>query len=187
MSYTRENFSKGFLNEETSLAVGLVNKGKAVLIAAFVGLGGLMLFFYLYANSYQPQLQQVTVSLQTVKVLDVDKIDNYADLEVDYFFNNPTTVTSTISTIDYDLYANGQDIGQGHYSVEDVPMAGRPALFPDGNMTVTDKFHLTDSPNISTVYNSILKGDPVKYEAKGQVTIESTLTLITKDFDSVLG
>ncbi len=165
----------------------MVSKGKVALFAAFAGLGGLMLFFYLYANSYQPELQQVTIDLQTVKVLDVDKINNRADLEIDYILNNPTTITSTISTINYDLYANGQDIGQGHYSVEDIPMAGRPALFPSSNMTVTDKFELVNSPNISNIYNSILKGDPVRYEAKGQVTIESTLTLITKDFDSTLG
>ncbi len=165
----------------------MVSKGKAVLIAAFVGLGGLMLFFYLYANSYQPQLQQVTINLQTVKVLGVDKINNRADIEVDYILYNPTTVTSTISTINYELYANGQDLGQGRYSVQDIPMAGRPALFPHSNMTVTDKFVLVNSPNISNVYNSIVKGDPVKYEARGQVTIESTLTLITKDFDSILG
>jgi len=165
----------------------LVSKGKAALVAAFVGLGGLMLFFYLYANSYQPQLQEVTIDLQNVKVLDVDKINNRADLEVDYLLNNPTGVTSTISTIDYDLYANGQDIGQGHYSVEDIPMAGRPALFPGGNMTVTDKFDLVETPNISNIYNSILKGDPIKFEAKGQVTIESTLTFITKSFDSTFG
>lgn len=165
----------------------MFNKGKIVLLAAFVGLGGLMLFFYFYANSYQPKLQEITIDLQTVKVLDVDKINNRADLEVDYIFSNPTTVTSTISTISYELYANGQDIGQGHYSVEDIPMAGRPALFPAGNMTITDKFNLVDSPNISNVYNSITKGEPVKYEAKGQATIESTLTLITKDFDSTLG
>lgn len=66
-------------------------------------------------------------------------------------------------------------------------MAGRPALFPNSNMTVTDKLNLVDSPDISKVYNSILRGDPVKYEVKGQVTIESTLTLITKDFDATLG
>lgn len=165
----------------------MVSKGKVVLVAAFIGLGGLMAFFYFYANSYQPQLEQVTINLQTVKVLDVDKINNRADVEVDYILTNPTTVTSTISTISYELYANGADIGQGHYSVEDIPMAGRPALFPSGNMTVTDRFNLVNSPNISAVYDSIVKGDPVKYEAKGQVTIESTLTLITKDFDTTLG
>ncbi|MDE1867735.1 MAG: hypothetical protein KGI08_08530 [Thaumarchaeota archaeon] len=166
----------------------MVSKGKAVLIAAFVGLGGLMLFFYLYANSYQPQLNQVTVNIQTIKLLSVDKINNRANLEIDYMLYNPTTITSTISTINYELYANGKDIGQGHYSVEDIPMAGRPELFPNSNMTVPDDtFQLVNSPSIADVYDSIVKGDSVKYEAKGQVTIESTLTLITKDFDVTLG
>ncbi len=114
-------------------------------------------------------------------------INNRANLEVDYSLSNPTTVTSTISTIDYELYANGKDLGQGHYSVEDIPMAGRPALFPNGNTTVTDTFQLVKNSNISDVYDSIIKGESVKYESKGQVTIESTLTLITKDFDLFLG
>jgi len=166
----------------------MVSKGKAVLIAAFAGLGALMLFFYLYADSYQPQLQQITVGVSTIKVLSVDKINNRANLEIDYVLYNPTSITSTISTIDYDLYANGQDVGQGHYSVEDIPMAGRPALFPDSNMTVPDNsFQLVNSPNISDIYNSIVNGGSVKYEIKGQVTIESTLTLVTKNFDVTLG
>jgi LEA14-like dessication related protein len=165
----------------------MVSKGKVVLIAAFAGLGALMLFFYLYADSYQPQLQQITISVPTIKVLSVDKINNRANLEIDYVLYNPTSITSTISTIDYDLYANGQDVGQGHYSVEDIPMAGRPALFPDSNMTVTDNFQLVNSSNISDIYDSIVNGASVNYEVKGQVTIESTLTLITKNFDVTLG
>ncbi len=156
-------------------------------MAAFAGLGGLMLFFYLYAGSYQPTLQQVNIELENVKVSNIDKINNRASLEIDYLLVNPTTVTSTISTIDYELYANGQDLGQGHYSVQDIPMAGRPALFPGGNTTITDTFQLVDTPKITDVYNSIIKGESVKYESKGQVTIESTLTLITKDFDRFLG
>jgi len=156
-------------------------------MAAFVGLGLLMLFFYYYAGTYQPTLQQVTINLQTVKVLNIDKINHRANLEIDYLLDNPTTVTSTISTVDYELYANGKDLGTGHYSVEDIPMAGRPALFPGGNTTITDTFNLIDTDSVSDVYNSIIKGESVKYEAKGQVTIESTLTFINKDFDLFLG
>jgi hypothetical protein len=165
----------------------LVSKGRAVIMAAFVGLGVLMLFFYLYADTFQPTLQQININLQTVKILNIDKINNRANLEVDYFLSNPTTVTATISTIDYELYANGKDLGEGHYNVEDIPMAGRPALFSGGNTTVTDTFQLVKSSNNADAYDSIIKGEPVKYEAKGQVTIESTLTLITKDFDLFLG
>ena len=156
-------------------------------MAAFVGLGVLMLFFYLYADTFQPTLQQISINLQTVKVLNIDKINNRANLEVDYFLTNPTTVTATISTIDYQLYGNGVNLGEGHYSVEDVPMAGRPALFSNSNTTVTDTFQLVKSSSNSDVYDSIIKGDSIKFEAKGQVTIESTLTLITKDFDEFLG
>ena len=143
----------------------MVNKGKLVLIAAFLGLGGLMLSIFLYANSFQPQLQQVDISLQDVKVQDVNKISNRADLGVDFFLANPTTVTSTISTINYELYANGKDIGQGHYSVQDIPMEGRPALFPGSNITVSTSFNLIDSPEVSGVYSSIVNGGHVKYEA----------------------
>jgi LEA14-like dessication related protein len=146
-----------------------------------------MLFFYLYADTFQPTLQQININLQTVKILSVDKISNRANLEVDYFLSNPTTVTATISTIDYELYANGTDLGEGHYSVEDIPMAGRPALFSGSNTTVTDTFQLVKSSNNAYMYDSIIKGESVKYESKGTVTIESTLTLITKDFDQFLG
>lgn len=156
-------------------------------MAAFVGLGVLMLFFYLYADTFQPTLQEININLQTVKIISIDKINNRANLEVDYFLSNPTTVTATISTIDYELYSNGKDLGEGHYNVEDIPMAGRPALFSGGNTTVTDTFQLVKSSNNADVYDSIIKGGSVKYEAKGQVTIESTLTLITKDFDLFLG
>ncbi|MDE1861285.1 MAG: hypothetical protein KGI33_00065 [Thaumarchaeota archaeon] len=165
----------------------MVSKGKIVIIAAFIGLGGMMLGIIMYANSFQPQLQEVDINLQNVKVLSVNKIENRAELEVDFMLTNPTSVTSTISTINYELYANGQDLGGGHYSVEDVPMTGRPALFPGGNTTITHDFNMIDSPSISAVYDSILKGEPVKYEAKGDMTVESTLTLVTKDFDTFLG
>ena len=156
-------------------------------MAAFVGLGALMAFFFYYGDSFQPTLQKVDIQLQTVKVLNVDKIKNHVSLEIDYLLVNPTTVTTTISVIDYELYANGKDVGTGHYSVEDIPEAGRPALFPGGNTTVPDTLQIVDSDSISDVYNSIVNGQSVKYEVKGTVTIESTLTSIQKDFDSFLG
>lgn len=156
-------------------------------MACFAGLGLMMLYFVFYANSFQPELAKVQINIESIKVLDVNKIDKRANLEVKYFLSNPTKVTTTISTIDYDLYANGNKIGTGHYSVEDIPMAGRPALFPEGNTTITDKFDLVDTSGISKEYDAITAGQPVKFEAKGQVNIESAWTFVTKDFDLTLG
>ncbi|TLX83995.1 MAG: hypothetical protein E6K98_03680 [Thaumarchaeota archaeon] len=165
----------------------MVSKGKIVIIACFAGLGVMMLYFLLYANSFQPELQRVQIGLVSIKVLDVDKIDKRAHLEVKWTITNPTTVTTTISTIYYELYANGNKIGEGHYTVEDIPMAGRPALFPSGNVTLVDKFELVNTDKITNEYDAITAGQAVKYEAKGQATVESAWTLITKDFDLTLG
>ncbi len=155
-------------------------------MACFAGLGVMMLYFVFYANSFQPELQRVEIGLVSVKVLDVDKIDKRAHLEVKWTLTNPTTVTTTISTINYELYANGNKIGEGHYSVEDIPMAGRPALFPSGNVTLVDKFALVNTDRNANEYGAITGGQTVKYEAKGQVTVESAWTLVTKDFDLTL-
>ncbi|MEO9276721.1 MAG: hypothetical protein ABI340_02925 [Nitrososphaera sp.] len=165
----------------------MISRGRAVILACFAGLGLMMLYFVFYANSFQPELQKVDVSLVSIKLLDVDKIDKRAHLQVDYMLSNPTSVTTTISTINYDLYANGKKIGEGHYSVEDIPMAGRPALFPGGNVTVSDRFELVYTESIDSEYNAITSGQPMKFESKGQATIESAWTLVTKDFDLNFG
>ncbi len=165
----------------------MISKGRAVILACFAGLGLMMLYFVFYANSFQPELQKVQINLVSVKLLDVDKIDKRAHLQVDYQLINPTTVTTTVSTINYDLYTNGKKIGEGHYSVEDIPMAGRPALFPGGNVTVSDQFELVNTGNIADEYTAITSGQPMKFESKGQVTIESAWTMVTNDFDLNLG
>ncbi len=158
-----------------------------MILACFAGLGLMMLYFVFYANSFQPELEKVEVNLVSIKLLDVDKIDKRAHLQVDYQITNPTTVTATISTINYDLYTNGKKIGEGHYSVEDIPMAGRPALFAGGNVTLSDTFELVYTENIANEYAAITSGQSMKYEAKGQATIESAWTLVEKDFDLNLG
>ena len=147
----------------------------------------MMLYFVYYADSFQPELQKVEINLVSVKLLDIDKIDKRAHLQVDYQLVNPTSVTTTLSTVNYDLYTNGKKIGEGHYSVEDIPMAGRPALFPGSNVTISDKFELVYTENIADEYSAITSGQPMKFESKGQATIESTMTMITKDFDLTLG
>jgi LEA14-like dessication related protein len=163
----------------------LIGKGRIVIIACFAGLGAMMLFFYLYANSYQSQLDKVTISLESIKVLKENKLDKRANVDVRFNLQNPTSLVLTISTIDYQLFANGNNIGEGHFSTEDIPEAGRPALFANSNLTLPDTFQLVDNEKIAKEYSAIMSNQPVKYEAKGQVVIQSFLTAITKDFDII--
>ncbi|HEX5457011.1 MAG TPA: LEA type 2 family protein [Candidatus Nitrosotalea sp.] len=165
----------------------MISKGRLVIIACFAGLGAMMLFFYLYANSFQGDLDKVIVNIDSIKVLDENKLDKRAHLDVRFNLQNPTSLTLTISTINYQLYANGNNIGEGHFTTEDIPEAGRPALFANSNLTLPTTFDLVNSDNIAKEYSEITTGQPIKYEVKGQVTIESFLTAIIKDFDLPFG
>jgi len=165
----------------------LISKGRVVIIACFAGLGAMMLFFYLYANSFQGDLDKVIVSVDSIKVLDENKIDKRAHLDVRFNLQNPTSIVLTVSTINYQVYANGNNIGEGHFTTEDIPEAGRPALFANSNLTLPTTFDLVNSDQIAKEYSEITTGQPIKYEVKGQVTIESFLTAIIKDFDLSFG
>jgi len=165
----------------------LLSKGRIVILACFAGLGLMMLFLYLYANSFQSDLEKVTISVDSVKVLDQNKLDKRAHLDVRFNLQNPTSVTLTVSTINYELFANGKSLGQGHMSTEDIPEAGRPILFANNNATLPNTFDLVNTDGIANEYSDIMNNQPTKYEIKGQVTIQSFLTEVTKDFDVNLG
>ena len=165
----------------------MLSKGRIVILACFAGLGAMMLFFYLYANSFQSDLEKVTISVDSVKVLDENKLNKRAHLDVRFNLQNPTSITLTVSTINYELFANGNRLGEGHLSTEDIPEAGRPILFANNNATLPNTFDLVNSDSIAKEYSSIMNNEPVKYEVKGQVTIQSFLTAVTKDFDVTVG
>jgi LEA14-like dessication related protein len=165
----------------------LISKGRIVIIACFAGLGAMMLFFYLYANSFQGDLNKVIISVDSIKVLDENKIDKRAHLDVRFNLVNPNSIVLTVSTINYQLYANGNNVGEGHFTTEDIPEAGRPALFANSNLTLPTTFDLVNNDQIAKEYSEITTGQPIKYEVKGQVTIESFLTAVIKDFDLAFG
>jgi len=165
----------------------LISTGRLVIIACFAGLGAMMLFFVLYADSFQGDLNKVTVDIDSIKVLDENKIDKRAHLDVRFNIQNPNSIVLTVSTINYQLFVNGKSIGEGHFTTEDIPEAGRPALFANSNLTLPTTFNLVNSDAIAKEYSDITTSQPVKYEVKGQITIESFLTAVIKDFDLNFG
>ena len=164
-----------------------MSTGRLVIIGCFAGLGAMMIFFILYANSFQVDLNKVTIQIENIKVLDQNNLDKRAHLDVRFTIQNPTSLVLTISNINYELYANGKDLGEGHFTTEDIPEAGRPPLFANNNLTLPNTFELVNTDKVSNEYSAIVSYQPVKYEAKGQITIESFLTAVTKDFDLMFG
>ena len=134
-----------------------------MILACFAGLGAMMLFFFVYANSFQVDLNKVTVKIDSIKILDENKLDKSTHLDVRFNLQNPTSIVLTIATINYQLYANGKVLGDGHFTTNDIPEAGRPALFANSNVTIPTTFDLVNSDEIAKEYSDITTNQPVTY------------------------
>ena len=78
-------------------------------------------------------------------------------------------------------------LGEGHFPTDDIPEAGRPTSLQITMLPYLHTFDLVNNDKIAKEYSAITTNQPVKYEVKGQVTIQSFLTAITKDFDVTFG
>ena len=140
-----------------------------------------------YASLDNPQLEQVEVELSDVELRDVNSIENRAKLQVTFLVKNPSDKTFTVSIITYELFANGNSIGNGQYSTQDIAMPGRAAFYPDAEIPLKSTFQLVLSDTNIQEYEAITSGEPVKYSVEGIITTETAWSLVEKDFQSTLG
>lgn len=164
-----------------------MSRGRIVIAAAFGALGLGFLGYYYYANLDIPELEKVQLELVDVKVLEVNSIDNRANLEVSFLVTNSGKKTVTISNINYELFANGKNIGNGQYSTEDIALPGRALIYPGQPVLLTNTFDFVDTDRVANEYLSITKGEQVSYTTTGTLTVESAWTLLDKNFESSLG
>lgn len=168
------------------VAVELVSRGRISIIGAFIGLGLIMLGFVYYASLDNPQLEQIQIDLISVKVLDINSIDKRADLAVVFLVTNPSQRTLTVSNINYALFANDKNVGNGEYSTEDVAMTGRAAFYPGQSIEIPSTVSLVYTDQIADAYSAIVNGEHVSYKVTGQVSVESAWSIVEKYFESTL-
>lgn len=157
-------------------------QSRATVFAAIGGLLAMMGGIVFYASLDNPELEKVEIELQGVRVIDVNKIENSAKLEVTFLVANPSEKTFTVPVISYDLYANGESIGSGVYSTEDVSMPGRAAFYAGVEIPLKNFFKLTKSTVNDEIYDAIVNGESIDYTANGMITVETSWSLIEKDF-----
>lgn len=127
-----------------------------------------------YASLDNSELEQVEIKLLNVEVKDVNKIENSAKLEVTFLVKNPSEKTFTVPIISYQLYADGQLLGSGQYSTEDISMPGR-ALFLSGvEIPLKNTFILNESDVNSEIYQAVLNGNISSFSAEGSITTQTS-------------
>jgi len=155
-----------------------------ILFAAIGGLFAIMGYFVYYASLDNPQLEQIEIELVGVEVIQVNSIENSAELETTFLVKNPSEKTFTVPLITFELFADGKSIGKGKYSTEDIAMPGRAAFLPGSEIPLKTKFYLVLSDSIVQEYQDIINGGEMRFSVEGEITAESAWSLIEKEFQS---
>ena len=153
-----------------------------IVYAAIAGLLAMMGGIVYYASLDNTHLEQVEIRLDDVKIIDVNKIDNTAKLEVTFLVKNPSDKTFTVPIISYQLFADGILIGSGQYSTEDISMPGRAVFYSGVEIPLKNTFVLVKSNVDSGVYDSVLSEKISNFSAEGNITTETSWSIIEKDF-----
>jgi hypothetical protein len=155
-----------------------------IVYTAIAGLFGMMGIIVWYASLDNPELEQVEIKLLNVEVKDVNKIENYVKLEVTFLVKNPSDKTFTVPIIGYQLYADGQLLGSGQYSTEDISMPGRAVFYSGAEIPLKNTFIVNESDINSEIYQAVLNGNVSSFTAEGVITTETSWSLIEKEFKS---
>ena len=141
-------------------------------------------YFVYFASLDNPHLEQIEIILASVELMEVNSIENRAELLTTFLVKNPSEKTFTVPLITFELFANGKSIGSGQYSTEDIAMPGRAAFYPGSEIPLKTKFYLVLSDSIEQEYQDIINGEEISFSAEGEITAETAWSIIEKKFQS---
>jgi LEA14-like dessication related protein len=159
-------------------------QGRMILFAAIGGLLAIMGGIVYYASLDNPQLEKIEIELANVELIEVNSVENRAELQTTFLVRNPSEKTFTVALIAYELFANGNSIGTGQYSTQDIAMPGRAAFYPGSEIPLKNTFYLVLRDINAPEYQAITSGQQVQYSVEGIVTAETAWSIIEKDFQS---
>jgi len=157
-----------------------------VLIGAIAAVALAIIFYPLIVQTpFDPE--RVAFQLTGVELQSGSEGEQRLDLRVVLQLTNTNEFTLTTSKIAYDLFADGALVGSDTISYEDVPVTGRPALFPNQPVTISDTITLQYTDETASLFSRILNNSTdINWSITGTATIESGTTLQEKRFSSDL-
>ena len=155
-----------------------------MLIGAIAAVALAIIFYPLIVQTpFDPE--RVAIQMTDVELLSGSEGEQRLDLRVALQLTNTNEFTLTTSLIMYELFADGAPVGSDTISYQDVPVTGRPALFPNQPVTISDTLTLQYSDEMASLFSRILNNSTdVNWRISGSATIESGTTLQEKRFSS---
>jgi len=146
----------------------------------FAFMGGIV-----YYSTYDiPELEKSELELLSVKVVEVDSIQNRMYVDVVFGITNHGERTVTVPEISFQLFANGKSVGSSSYSVSDIPLNGRALMLTGMQVPLVGKITINLTDDIKDIYEAMAAGESLDYRAVGQYTIETAWQVIDIQYDS---
>jgi hypothetical protein len=166
----------------------LLSKRRIILIGVIAAVVATIVLLPLILTITLPiDIKDVTISLGKVEVVKNATADNPRIVHLNLIFDvhNPTDKSLTTSKIEYQLFANGQPLGGGLLSYEDVPVNGRPQLLSNTDARLQSQFIVTPSNVNAEIIKQITNpstGKKITWKVVGQADIESGFSSSSKSF-----
>ncbi|HET6799963.1 MAG TPA: hypothetical protein VFH25_05315 [Nitrososphaeraceae archaeon] len=166
-----------------------LSRRRIILVGAIAAIAiAIILLPAILATVSAPDINSITIELSKVEVGDIAN-DNIIPLNIFFNIHNPTDKAMTTSKIDYNLIADGESLGQGVLSYEDIPLNGRPQLSPGLTTTLKSTFELNQSDTNSDIFRVIKNAqatEQIKWKVEGVAQIESAFSFSPKQFSDEL-
>lgn len=164
----------------------IIGPRRVALIGAIAAVALTIIFYPLIvATPFDPD--DVSFDLSSVTVTSGGADVQRLDLRISLNVTNQSDFTLTTSKIDYELFADGQPIGSDTISYEDIPVNGRPALFSNRPISISDTFTLEYSDARADLFNKIINNSQeISWRITGTAIIESGTTFQERPFTSEL-
>ncbi len=156
------------------------------LIVAIAAVALTIIFYpVIVATPFDPN--DVSIDLVRVALASGGEAVQRLDLRISLNVTNHSDFTLTTSKIEYELFADGQPVGSDTISYEDIPVNGRPALFSNQPITISDTFTLDYSDARAELFNRITNNsEEIDWRITGIAVIESGTTFQERPFTSEL-
>jgi hypothetical protein len=159
---------------------------RVALIGAIAAVALTIIFYpLLVATPFDPN--DVSIQLSNVALTSGSEGEQRLDLRVSFNMTNTSDYALTTSKVEYELFADGEPVGSDTISYENIPINGRPALFSNQPITLSDTFRLDYSDDRAEIFNKVLTGtEEISWSVTGIAIIESGTTFQERPFSDEL-
>ena len=165
---------------------------RAILIGVFGAIVAFIVLFPAIPDLLRggSELKDVTIGIQNIAIENTNTVNNTIPLTVIFKIDNQDNKVLSTSKIDYTIYANNTSLGNGLLSYEDIPLNGKPQLYPHSPTTLESTFVLDRTASNSELFDKIhddkFMTNSTEWKVNGTAQIDSAFTIYPIDFSGNL-